>query len=157
MKYKSQQHTTLLFLPHTSTVHVTTITIKVPYSVTYRVSKKKSVQRKRLLSFDENKKVIAAWNMYQCHKWRLGFWIPFISANLDAAIQRLQHPNWLFSKRSQDTNCATFHWMGQSTTIKAINVVVSFVSHSAKSGNWYLDLFWENSNISRLQHLNWLK
>ena len=45
---------------------------------------------------------------YQCHKQSIGFWMPFISANLDIAIRIYSN----FSKRSQATNCATFRWMG---------------------------------------------
>ncbi len=69
--------------------------------------REKIVQRKSaLMQIKRN----CEWNIYQCHKWSLGFWMPFISAYLDVAIRIYRH----FPKRSQGTNCATFRWMGQN-------------------------------------------
>ncbi len=43
--------------------------------------------------------------------------MPFISTNLDIAIRRYVN----LPKRSQDTNCATFRWIGQSNTISFVD------------------------------------
>ncbi len=71
----------------------------------YRVSKKKFCNEK-VSSFDVNRKQL--WMKHiSMSQWSLGFWMPFISANLDVANRRYRD----FSTRSQDTNCATFRWI----------------------------------------------
>ncbi len=49
--------------------------------------REKIVQRKSALVWCQFKSK-CEWNIYECHKWSFGFWMPFISANLDVAIRR---------------------------------------------------------------------
>ncbi len=69
--------------------------------IQYRVSEKKNVQQKSAFVWYKLKNN-CKWNIR--HQWSLGFWMPFISANLDVAIQRYR----------EGTNCATFRWIGQN-------------------------------------------